>query len=130
MAADPNPELRAELEAALAVIEPQIRGLNDLLNVSISGELAASIRGELAEREHRRDLIVAAIACLDALQAAMDALEADGYPALPPATIIASQYAELQGQASDLTTAVAVFDEQASQLTVGLGTPAAKPAAP
>jgi len=39
MADDPNPALRAELNAALDAITPQLRGLHDLVAVSISTDL-------------------------------------------------------------------------------------------
>ena len=130
MAADPNPALRAELNAALDVLAPQIRGLHDLAAVSISADLAASVAEQIVERERRRDLLNAAIATLDAGHDAMNALEADGYPALPDATIIASQFNELQEQSSDLDTAIGIFAEQASKGTVVLGTPTAKPDLP
>lgn len=127
MADDPNPQLRAELNAALADLEPQIRGLHDLAAVSISADLIASVTQQIIEREYRRNLITTALARLDDAHDAMNTLEADGYPALPQATIIASQFNELQEQQTDLETAIALFREQASRMTVGLGEPSAKP---
>lgn len=117
-----DPGLRAELLAALAVIEPQIRGLHDLTTVSITDELKAAIEAQIGPRERRRDLIQAV---LDAL----DALEADGYPTLAPADLPANLFAELQGENTDIEAAVGVFDEAlpASHIAVVLGEPVEKP---
>ena len=129
MAADPNPALRAELMAARDILAPQLRGLHFLEVISDDG-LKDSINTSISIRTQRDNLLVTALASLDAALAAMDALEADGYPALPDATIVASQFAQLQEELSDLSTAVGVFDEQASKGTVVLGTPTAKPVPP
>ncbi len=125
MAADPNPALRAELTAARDVLAPQLRGLHFLEAISDDG-LKDSINASMAIRTHRDELLQAGLASLDAAHAAMDALEADGYPALPDATIVSSQFAQLKEELADLTTAVSVFDEQAQRMSVGLGTPADK----
>jgi hypothetical protein len=129
MANDPNPQLRAELNAALAVLQPQIRGLHDLSAVSISADLQSSVRNEITARERRRDLIQAVLNNLDTTLSSLIALEHDGYPALPSTQMVPAQFEELQGQSADLTAAIKVFAEQpvASQMTVALGQPAEKP---
>jgi len=129
MPADVNPALRAELMAALAVLEPQIRGLHDLAAVSISPELLTQIDAQIASRERRRDLIQAVLASLDAANAANDALASDGYPALPNASLPAGLFAELQGEETDLDAAVAIFEETlpATIVSVDLGAPTDKP---
>jgi hypothetical protein len=130
MAEDINPVLRAELNEALAVLAPQIRGLHDFaVPVSISPDLLVSVNAQITFRENRRDLIQAALDCLDATQAALSALESDGYPELPQAAIIASQFEELQEESADLDAAASVFIEQAGRVTVVLGAPAPKPPA-
>jgi hypothetical protein len=128
---DPNPELRAELEAALAVLEPELRGLRDLFVVSVSPALQSSINDQILVRQRRVDLINATLAALDSAVAARTALEADGYPALPDAPLPADQFTELQGQDADLQAAIGVFEEApppATTLTVNLGEPIPKPA--
>ena len=127
MAREINPELEAELHTANSVLDPQIRGMHDLEAVSISDDLKATIQVQITAREHRHALQDDVLAKISAAKDAMAALEADGYPALPQATIIASQYNELQEQQTDLETAIALFREQASRMTVGLGEPSAKP---
>lgn len=125
MAADPNPALRAELTAARDVLAPQLRGLHFLATVTGDG-LQDSINAEIAARTHRDSLLQSALDHLDSTLAALTALEADGYPALPHASIVASQFEQLQEELRDLTTAAGVFDEQASMMSVGLGAPADK----
>lgn len=120
MADDPNPALRAELLAALAVLAPQIRGLYDLADIPASDGLEVAIARQIAERERRRDLINAAIAALDGALEALNALEADGYPALPTAPLRADMLAELQGEHADIETAVGLFTQLP---TITFGTP-------
>lgn len=129
MADDVNPALRAELEAALAVIEPQIRGLHDLMTVSITEELRAEIEAQIEVRERRANLIQAVLDQLDATNAAQAALEADGYPTLLNAELPPGLFTELQGEETDLDAAVAVFEKAgpATTVTIELGEPAEKP---
>lgn len=127
MADDPNPELRAELLAALAVIDPQIRGLHDLAVVSISAELAAAIQQQIVERERRQRLLQAAIASLNAVVTALDELEADGYPALPDAFLDPNLLAELNEEENDLDAASGIFvPNVAAAISIDLGTPVEK----
>lgn len=130
MADDPNPTLRADLLAALGVLGPQIRGLDDLAAVSISPELKAAVLTQSASRKHRRDLIQAVVDALDHVVSALRLLEQDGYPDLPGITIVQSQFGELQEEAGDLRAAVAIFKaEMAAKLAIDLGPPADKSSA-
>lgn len=125
---DPNPDLRAELLAALAVLYPQIRGLEDLGHVSISGELASSVAAQLEAHVRRRDLIQATLDGLDAVLAQRDALAVDGYPETPLADIPINLFRELQGEMDDLVKAAAIFEaEPPPTATVALGEPTDKP---
>jgi hypothetical protein len=127
MADDPNPALRAELTAALAVLAPQIRGLRDLSAVSISSDLVAEIIVQAGDRERRRDLIHAVISALDQVVATRVALEADGYPTLTTSPVVQSLFSELQEEAGDLQAAVAVFTtDQAATMAITLGAPVVK----
>ena len=65
MADDINPALRAELVAALDVLTPELRGLHDLTNVSISPELASSVWLQIVIRERRSNLIQLMINAMD-----------------------------------------------------------------
>lgn len=126
MADDPNPALRAELLAALTVLAPQIRGLHSLSAVS-PPDLRVEVNAQIAARERRRDLIQAVLNGLDMVVAERTALEADGYPALPPDAVIASLFAELNEEMSDLQSAAAVFKlDQAANMSVALGKAADK----
>lgn len=109
MAADPNPALRSELNAALNVLAPQIRGLHDMAAVSISQDLLAEINAQITVRERRRDLIRAVISNLDTVVMALQALDADGYPTLDAMIVQPDLFTELQGEVSDLEAAAAVF---------------------
>lgn len=129
MADDVNPALRAELNAAIAVIDPQIRGLHDIAVVSISATLLTEVNKEIFDRERRRVLLQNAINCLNATNDAMTALQRDGYPALPDEPLSSTSYAELQGQSNDFDAAIGVFvaETPASNVSIGLGSPADKP---
>ena len=109
MADDPNPALRAELNAALAVLAPQIRGLNDLSKTSISPDLLIQVEDQITARVRRQALIQAVLNGLDAALGELEALESDGYPALPTMAVVGSLFSELQEENSDLAAAVGVF---------------------
>lgn len=114
--------LRDELTAAAAVLAPQIRGLHDLVGVTVSELLVERINEQIAIRERRRDLIQTALADLQAL-------EGDGYPDLASATLPPNLFVELQGEEADLDAAVAIFEPAlpAVSVSVDLGAPADKP---
>jgi hypothetical protein len=129
LADDPNPALRAELNDALTVLAPQIRGLHDLAAVSISADLAAQVKEQINDRERRWGLIERVLAALDNVVSELVILEADGYPSLPNIQVAGSLFEELQVEVSDVEAAAAVFESQpiASRMTVDFGTPADKP---
>lgn len=115
-------KLRAALEAAIAVLDPQIRGLHDLQGVSISPELMAEVNAQVTEREQIRALMQAVLDALDALEGN------GGFPELPPATLDPALYEELQGQKSDLGSAIGIFTlSVASNIKIDLGEPTDKP---
>lgn len=131
MADDPNPQLRAELVAALAVLAPQIRGLHDLMAVSISSDLGNEIQAQIVARERRRDLIAVVIQWLDGALHALNALQADGYPVLAPIQTPPALLSELTAQQSDLDAALGLFaPEQAATISVALGAPVERTPAP
>ncbi len=133
MADDINPALRAELNAALAIIDPQIRGLRDLLQLEIATADLHNFYQTYFERfSTRRNLIIAALAALDAAVAAMTALEADGYPTVPEVLVDPPIFDEMSGEMSDMEAAFKLFTEKqlASKLSVNLGTASPKPASP
>src|SRR3954468_10099819 len=124
MADDVNPALRAELEAAKAVLEPQIRGLHDLTHVSISSDLEQEILLQVEKRERRRDLIQSVLDGLDRTVDARGALEDDGYPALEDAQLSDAMLGELREENDDLKAAVNLFKRDgAATLSINLGEP-------
>jgi hypothetical protein len=128
MADDINPELRAELKAAKAVLEPQIRGLHDLISTSISGDLKAQIAVQIEIRERRRDKIQVVLNDLDKTVEDMDTLERDGYPDIGEANLPDFLLTELSGEESDLDAALKVFKlEPAQNISIVLGAPVPKP---
>ena len=86
MASDPNPALRKELTANLAVLDPQIRGIENLMKGIVSTALRDAVSGTLGLWVRRRDFVKNAINALDGVMRNMDALETDGYPTPPMAT--------------------------------------------
>ena len=124
---DPNTALRAEYEAALAALEPQIRGLNDLIITPTSADLQTSLQAELDQLKERRTLLNAGIEALDGIAAAQAALAADGYPEVPMAVLAASLLEELGAEVKDIEAAQALFEAGAEKIEITLGVPADKP---
>jgi hypothetical protein len=110
MSFDPDPSLRAELDAALALLLPQIEGLSHLEMVSaIPTDLIAEFNAASTTRSHRRDLIVAVLHALDAVVSTYATLVADGYPDLPPIPLLPSIGDELAAELAVIEAAIAVF---------------------
>lgn len=127
MADDLNPAKRAELMAQIVILDPQIRGLHDIAAVSISADLKTLVAEVTAERERRRDYIQNVLDAMDQTVAAMETLEANGYPALPPFVIPPELFSELMGEESDLDAAVDVFAaDVAAKIAITLGQPEPK----
>ena len=113
--------LRTELDAALAVLGPQINGFTDLLAISLSEPTHSAVQAEQTDHERRRDLC-------NAVLASLDALEADHYPDMPKHDLVASSLSELQEQSANIAAALAEFEAApvASAINVALGSPSAK----
>jgi hypothetical protein len=125
---DPNSDLRAELVAALDVLEPQIRGLTDLSYIPGSPELETFVAAQLAAHRRRRDLINAVIGGLDSVIIERTELETDGYPTTSTVAIPINVFRELTNQVDDLEKAASVFEaEPAPTVSVALGSPTDKP---
>ena len=119
---DPNPALRAELMAALAVIDPQIAGLVRLLAASTtpssdpamptilqSPELQARFQAAYEGRESRRILLQAVVDALDAVVAARRRLHTNGYPNLDVLPLVPTLLDELRAERANLEAAIAQF---------------------
>ena len=131
MADDPNPVLRAELEAARALLLPQIRGMADMVSMrdaTLTGPTRAAVQDGLERRERRKSKIDNALHALDIALEQLNLLEADGYPSLPKVDVKPDIFRELQEERSDIEIATGEFepDALASSIAVTLGTPAAK----
>jgi hypothetical protein len=128
MADDPNPALRAELVAAEAVLDPEIRGLLNIILLPISTNLRAVVQQVIQDRERRRKLIQTVLDYLNGVVTAMNALEADGYPALGSSTVEVELLAELQAELADIAAGVGIFTGPglASSISINLGIPTTK----
>lgn len=126
MADDVNPDRRAEYEAALAVLAPQIEGLQSIGNdPDMSPDAHNKILEELSDRVRRDGLLRKALADLDACNAAHDALLDDGYPDMPKGMVTAQVFDELAARRTAVDAAVEQFET--ALLTVSLGSPRDKP---
>ena len=127
--ADPiNPALEAALTAHIALLLPQITGLADLELLPFSDETLEVIRTERADRERRVALCRNLLTYLSNALTVLQALEADGYPGMPPGELSGAAYIELQDVQRKLLAAFAqiVPVAAATTMTISLGTPAAK----
>lgn len=107
---DPNPQLRLDLLAALAVLGPEIQGLEDMLSApNISNDLRAAIQGQILNKQRRSNLIQTVITDLNTVEAALNSLDADGYPNLPVVALPSALQQELSGLINDISAASSVF---------------------
>lgn len=104
--------LRNELNAAVAKLEPQIRGLEDLSRVSLSAETMRFVRQEIDDHKRRLNLEQAALA-------ALAALDLDGYPLMPKAEVPPAVFDEMQEQIADLAAAFLEFEVLPQATTLG-----------
>lgn len=111
MATDPAPALRAEIQAALSVVSPQINGISELIavvsdeDVALANDLTKAVEG----RNRRYDLLRKVLLDLDLLLDDLNALEADGYPTLEDVLLPAAELSKLQMEVADINTAAAIF---------------------
>ncbi len=104
--ADSSDAVVAEITAQRVAIAPQVRGMDLMMSdAKVSAEMRAEVQIVHDARTHRDHLCMAAV---DAL----NALKADGYPALPSVQIQNSLLAEMQEENADLDAALAVFSQQ------------------
>lgn len=108
--------LVAELQGVLTTLEPQIRGLEDLAKVSLSGETRAPVLEQITTHRRRRDYCKGV---LDAIKALTD----DGYPAEMKKDLMQEEFEELEVQMADFQAAFGEFKEVpvASNVAVSVG---------
>ncbi len=109
MTIDPPPGFRDELLAAIAVLDPEIDGLEDLMVSSISPEAKEAVAVALGDRARRRDLIHMLLADMDTVDVAWDKLKADNYPTPPKAIAAADLLLELHKESDGIAKAVRIF---------------------
>jgi hypothetical protein len=128
MADDVNPALRHELNEALKVLKPEIRGMRTVVNGGdVSPALRDALVQEIINRERRRDLILIVLDHFDQTNAALGNLRHDGYPALPNVEISSTLLAELTGEETDVEAGVGIFSETtAATLGIEFGEPVDK----
>lgn len=113
--------LRAELLLARSVLLPQFQGLTDLLNIEnvFSVETRSILRREW--RDHGRRLHR-----INEVLDALDSLDADGYPVMPPTTVSQTVMDELKAQQDAIAAALAEFNSAAFTVTITPGEPVDK----
>lgn len=114
-------DLKSELLAAKATIEPQIEGLHDFARLNIKPETLAAVQSATTDFERRLQLIIAALA-------ALDALASDNYPTVSIRSVIEDVYADLQDNVNTITAAFKEFSPigEAVTATIIPGTPTSK----
>ena len=125
MAHNINQALETELNAALGVLEPQLRGLRDMEHDEISSDLKSALDSTIEARDRRKSLIDKVLESINQAQRDYDAMVADGYPDLPPVKIPESTFRELSGEVADTQAAASVFVAipQATSISIGIGAP-------
>ena len=110
MIIDPNSALRAELKLALDILNPQIRGLQDLALTPGSAALKNQIKEQSVICLKRLTLINAVLDATDLVASSIAALELDGYPDLIHISLEPSTFNELQKELHDLLEASKILE--------------------
>jgi hypothetical protein len=114
--------LKAELEAAKAVIEPQIEGLHDFARLNIKPETLTKVQEVTVSFERRLGVIVAGLE-------ALANLEADKYPETPQQEVLKDIYSDLAENVSTIEAAFSKFvvKDEATTAEIVPGTPEKQP---
>jgi hypothetical protein len=107
--ADPNPALRKEMMDAMASLDPQIRGLENAMKALISPELQNALGTQLGMRQQRRELLKRVVVALDGVVEASDALDKNGYPTFPAASLSADLQKEYDEYLASISAGGTVF---------------------
>lgn len=131
MITDPTVALRAELTAALAILEPQLRGIADWLLLPESPELRQEIIKEGERRTTRKLRLQEALDACESVIHSINNLDEDDYPNLPIRKIPPDLIVELQADDSDINKAAALFEAvvpppPVTLIEVNLGNPVEK----
>lgn len=101
--------LRAEINAKLKVINPEMSGFEALALVPFSDATKAAIVDARAKFNRRRDRLTAVILALDALDLTLVALNVDGYPADPSTDFTDQVIVEVQKRSDEIAGTLALF---------------------
>lgn len=113
--------IRKEVDDQIAVLVPEIQGLDALDNTAMSAETVALDTQNLENHERRNDL------CKNLIKA-LDDLEADGYPDLPTFDVPKTNYDELIKMRDAIDAALTTFTPAvASKAVIDLGAAIDKP---
>ena len=105
------PDLRQQLNSILTTAEEQLKGLTDLSATPLSAESLSQVDSAAAARAKMKQLILTVLTDLDQLSADWAALEAVGFPTLPPIPVVDTVFQELQAELVALETAVGLFPQ-------------------
>lgn len=97
----------AEILATLAAMAPEHEGLRDFQRLNLQPETLTEVQASLQDYDRR-------VAKLLAAQASIEALLADGYPALDPRKIADAALEDLQQNARTVEAALARFASNAA----------------
>jgi hypothetical protein len=106
MPSDVENQFRAELHAQADIIGPQIQGLENLLLLPLSPETKDTINKVIAERQRRMNAIKGTLA-------AMDVLDATGYPDLSDVGVPQSQLDDMDREIKETLAGRSVFQPAA-----------------
>jgi hypothetical protein len=112
--------LRAEMQAALDALEPEVRGLQELKAIAISSSARLAVSTQIDIRTRRRNLLGAVVAALDAVVASRASLVADGYPAMQKAAVFGPVFDEIRAQSGDIAVAAGLFVSEDTPTAISL----------
>jgi hypothetical protein len=113
-------DLQEELAIYQVARAPQLEGLERLARLNLTPQLMEEVQLSISQFTRRMSLIVQA-------QAALDALEADGYPEVDIREILGVAFDDLQDVNADIEAATTLFrDGEAVHLALVAGGPEPK----
>jgi hypothetical protein len=110
---DVNADLRAQIEAALGHLRPELDGLRLLASAPVSGKLENAIQDRIKARVARIQLCEAVISALDMAADAFGKLEKDGFPNMTDPSLSPDTAAELQAQLDKIAAGAGALPQPA-----------------
>jgi hypothetical protein len=127
MATDSISGLQEELNAALPIVDKEIRGVANVAVGSVSPQLKSDLESGKQSLEHRRSLIQTVLNDIEVLLEDIGHLENDGYPTPQKFQMGQGLLDELKGEISDDQAGASVFvPQQATSATITFGQPVPK----